>query len=645
MRLAKVEPGTFRMGADDGRLPDELTDGRPHLMYGDHDERPAHDVEITQAFHIGVVQVTNAQYEEYDPDHRQCRGRLGFSVEDDEAVVFVTWYDAMEFCRWLSEKEGKTYRLPTEAEWEYACRGGTRTPFHTGNALPEPFLKNARQSWFPDAARGEGNAEVVPLRVGLTPVNPWGLFDMHGNVEEWCHDWYGLYGAERQSDPAGPAAGDFRVTRGGSHSTLPFYLRSANRSAALPEDCTWLIGFRVVMGEGAATKPLPVEGRRRWQVEVRQEPPTPTGSVDAPVFLEPRVYVDLPADASGPLFHNHNHDTALASCPNGDLLALWYSCVTEQGRELVVAASRLRNRQTTWEEADLFWGAPDRNNHAPALWFDGEGTLYHFNGMSAAATWGPLATVLRTSDDSGVTWSTARLIMPEHKNRQMPVQTVFRAKDGTIVLPCDAVTVGRGGTALWLSRDNGETWTDPGGTIAGIHGAVVQLADGSLMALGRGDSIHGRMPMSLSSDMGETWRYLASPFPPVSSGQRCVLLRLQEGPILLVSFTEGRKEMTTMPIADASGQEREVTGLYAALTLDEGKTWPCRRLVSDDGPGRELETMDGRPFTMGFESAEPGGYLSVCQGADGLVHLISSRLHYSFNLAWLKATPPSTPAQ
>ena len=105
----------------------------------------------------------------------------------------------------------------------------------------------------------------------------------------------------------------------------------------------------------------------------------------------------------------------------------------------------------------------------------------------------------------------------------MPIESVIRTTDGTILVPSDADNSRPGGAdhgaSIWLSRDDGETWTDPGGTIAGIHAGVVQLKDGRLMALGRGDDIDGRMPKSLSSDMGKTWSYSASPLPPVTSGQ------------------------------------------------------------------------------------------------------------------------------
>ncbi|MCX8038773.1 MAG: glycoside hydrolase, partial [Candidatus Sumerlaeia bacterium] len=171
--------------------------------------------------------------------------------------------------------------------------------------------------------------------------------------------------------------------------------------------------------------------------------------------------------------------------------------------------------------------------------------------------------------------------------------------------------------------------------IAGIHAGVVQLGDGRLMALGRGNSIGGMMPMSLSSDMGENWTYSASPFQPIGGGQRLVLTRLKEGPLFLASFAKEIK------IKDAEGNERSSTGLFGALSFDDGKTWPVVRLISDGGPAREVGTTDNRPFTLSATSAEPRGYLSVCQTPDGVIHLISSGLHYRFNLAWLEEPMPA----
>jgi formylglycine-generating enzyme required for sulfatase activity len=643
MKFVRIEPGDFEMGIEKIPLPEPWAKSE-HLRDGDPDEQPVHRVSISKPFYMGVCEVTNAQYEQFDPTHRYIRGKMGFSIESDEAVVFVNWHEAKAFCNWLSKKEGLPYRLPTEAEWEYACRAGTTTAFSTGGSLPEAFHKNVGRSWYPDPERGKGGKEVVPLHVGNAPANPWGLYDMHGNVEEWCQDWYGPYHAGHQVDPVGRTDGDFKVTRGGSHSTELYYLRSANRLGAIPEERSWLIGFRAVLAKPPAGNLLPVPPAPLNQHHVSQQVPFDIAEgpdPDRPYFSGPRRYVNIAEGSNGPIFSNHNHVPKIVECANGDLLTIWYTCVSESGRELAIVASRMRHGTDQWEPATMFWDQPDRNEHTSSLWCDADGTLYHFNGFSVAATWGPLAVIMRTSTDHGRTWSKARLILPEHNRRQMPIESIFRTSDGRILLPCDAVTGGSGGTAIYLSDDNGLTWKDAGGTIAGIHACVAQLKDGRLMAFGRGDNIDGRMPMSISSDMGRYWKYSASPFPPVGGGQRPLLLRLREGPLVLVSFTGGRRGKGGMPITDVSGRQRNVTGMFAALSYDEGKTWSNTRLVSHDGPDTTHEAMDGRPFKLGFSSAEPGGYNSICQARNGVIHLISSRQHYAFNLKWLQTPPPA----
>jgi len=641
MKFVRIEPGTFTMGGLQKQLPKELA-GRRHMRDGDPDEQPVHKVTISKPFYMGVYEVTNAQYEQFDPTHRYLRGKLGFSIENDEAVVFINWNEAKAFCDWLSAREGHTYRLPTEAEWEYACRAGTTTVFHTGDKLPVSFHKNVGTRWYPDAARGRGRQDVVVLDIGKTMWNPWGLYDMHGNVEEWCCDWYGPYEAEEQIDPVGLVNGDFKVTRGGSHSTELYYLRSANRMGTIPEERNWLIGFRVVLGEMPQTKPLPRPQPQLNQRKVSQRIPQDIKKgpdPDNPYFSGPHEFVKIPEGSMGPIFSRHNHVPNIVQCANGDLLTIWYTCVSEKGRELAIVASRLRYGRDEWEPATMFWDQPDRNDHTSALWCDSDGTLYHFNGFSVAGTWGPLAVILRTSTDNGRTWSKARLILPEHNRRQMPIESIFRAKDGRILLPCDAVTGGSGGTAIYLSSDNGETWQDAGGTIAGIHACVAQLEDGRLLAFGRGDNIEDMMPMSISDNMGRSWKRSASMFTPVGGGQRPVILRLKEGPLCFVAFAN-----KGIKIRDVSGRQREVKGMFSALSYDDGKTWPHIRLISHDGADQEVSTMDGRLFTLGFSSAEPGGYLSVCQAANGVIHLITSRQHYAFNLKWLETRPPAEKA-
>lgn len=651
MKFVRVESGKFQMGSPDTKLPDDvLVPMKTERVWlaekGDYDERPAHQVTISKSFYMGDHEVTNQQYEEFDRLHAHQRGKFGFSIDDDEAVVFISWNEATAFCEWLSKKEGLPYRLPTEAEWEYACRAGTTTTFSTGELLPAEFIKNPDSSWYPVPGRSRGRAEVVPLNVGKTQPNAWGLYDMHGNVEEWCLDWYGSYEAGEQVDPIGREDGDFKLTRGGSHGTFGYYLRSANRQGTLPDDKSWYIGFRIVLGETPATKPLPKSSPAPFQQNVKQEIPADVlkGPDPAqPYFHGPRRYVKIAEGSEGPLYSRHNHDAGITECPNGDLLANWYTTVTERGREIAVATSRLRYGSDEWDAASPLWDTPDRNDHCPALYYDGDKTIFHINALSTAATWGPLAIIMRSSTDSGATWSKARIIVPEHVGRHQVIESIIRTKSGAWIIPCDAGPGGTQGTALQVSRDGGNTWTDPGGTIKGIHAGVVELSDGRLMALGRGNSIDDRMPMSISSDLGKTWTYRASPFPPIGGAQRLVLLRMKNGPLFFASFAN--KDAGGIKIKDASGTERTVSGLYTALSYDDGLTWNNIRLVWDGGPSRELPTLDRGTFTWTADNAEPRGYMAGKQARNGVVHLITSTNHYAFNQKWLETPTPAFPKE
>ena len=155
----------------------------------------------------------------------------------------------------------------------------------------------------------------------------------------------------------------------------------------------------------------------------------------------------------------------------------------------------------------------------------------------------------------------------------------------------------------------------------------------------------GHAPLSFSSDKGQSWTYVESEFPAVTSVQRPVMIRLREGPILLCSFTDqwsefykgNRKGMTFR----SEGGEFTGYGLFAALSYDEGKTWPDRRLITPGGPKREAGTMNHGVFTLSGTMAEPKGYLSITQTRDGRLQLITSGNHYVFNLAWLKQLPPA----
>jgi formylglycine-generating enzyme required for sulfatase activity/lysophospholipase L1-like esterase len=634
MKFVRIEPGTFQMGQINKTLPWEIlphNSGRgdrvDYLREGDFDERPVHPVKLSQSFYMGVYEVTNLQYELFSPGHKLLRGRNGFSTEDNEAVIFVNWYEARAFCQWLSDKEGLAYRLPTEAEWEYACRAGTATNYYTGDILPKEFYKN--NSW---ELRRPG-PKGISLAVGTTPANGWGLYDMHGNVEEWCLDWYGPYKEGLGVDPIGYVDGEFRVTRSGSHDSPVYVLRSANRLGSLPETRNWNIGFRVVLGKPPKTKPLPVPPKplhqqniiQRDRKLISQGPPK-----DKPYFKGPRKFVKIPTEQIGPLFSAHNHGPAIVECPNGDLIVSWFSCVSERNREMAQGGSRLRWAADTWDRASVFFDAPDRNDPTPQLWFDGRNKLYFFIGTSVGGEYKSLAIAMRTSTDSGATWSKARLVMPDFgTTRGGASEPVFRMHDGSIAMVFDD------SDSVWFSNDEGLTWFNRGGDIPGIHQGVVQLDDGRLLAYSRGGEIDGMMPKSISNDLAKSFTSVAGEFPHVDGGQRLVLLKLRQGPLFFASFAD-----KGIMITDSSGKQRQVRGLYTAISTDGGETWPHKRIVSDDGPGVAVESTNGGLFLMSQSNAEHKGYMSVCQSLDGLVHLITSMEHYTFNLKWLMTPAP-----
>ena len=218
-RMVFVRGGAFQMGSPEG--------------VGYDDERPRHEVSLSP-FWMASTAVTQGQYEAVmgrNPSH--------FTESPEHPVEQVSWEEAVAYCDALSKREGLPpeagYRLPTEAEWEYACRGGTQTRWWCGD--DESELGSV--AWY-----GK-NSEDQTHPVGLKRPNAWGLYDMHGNVWEWVGDWFGDYPSEPQADPCGPPRGDDRVIRGGSYWYDADWLRSAVRYRRwLPDDRD--VGFRVV---------------------------------------------------------------------------------------------------------------------------------------------------------------------------------------------------------------------------------------------------------------------------------------------------------------------------------------------------------------------------------------------------------------
>jgi formylglycine-generating enzyme required for sulfatase activity len=226
LELILIPPGEFTMGSEDSDSD------------ADVDEKPAHRVTLTQPFLMASTEVTQGQWKSV-MGTEPWQGNDYVRVGADYPATFVSWADAVEFCQRLGQQEGRQYRLPTEAEWEYACRGGSRTQYSFGDNRAD--LDG--YGWF--SANARDNYERYAHRVGQKRPNPFGLYDMHGNVWEWCSDWYGGYASGSQTNPTGSESGELRVDRGGSWNYEPRRCRSAVRDGDSPTGRDDL-GFRPV---------------------------------------------------------------------------------------------------------------------------------------------------------------------------------------------------------------------------------------------------------------------------------------------------------------------------------------------------------------------------------------------------------------
>jgi formylglycine-generating enzyme required for sulfatase activity len=234
LRLVLIPSGTFLMGSvDDGE--------HAHLEH-----LPTREVVISKPFFMSACQITQRQFEEISG---RKPSRYTGAQRPVEQVSFA---DAIEFCKKLSQKARRVFCLPTEAQWEYACRAGTETTFSFGDSDADLHkngnycdLSNTMGLEWQDKLHSDGFDKTSP--VGSFKPNDWGLYDMHGNVWEWCSDWFAdSFSGAKSTDPSGPPTGNLRVIRGGSFSDAPSRCSSASRSGCYPEQGTANIGFRVV---------------------------------------------------------------------------------------------------------------------------------------------------------------------------------------------------------------------------------------------------------------------------------------------------------------------------------------------------------------------------------------------------------------
>jgi hypothetical protein len=585
MKLIEAPAGDFVMG-------NAAESANRDLCFA---ELPAHTVRITQPFRIALEKVTVEQFRQFQPAFAGTPECLPYAAG-------VTWHDAVAFCEWLSRKGGRPYRLPTEAEWEYAAR----------------------------------QAEKL------------GLKNVFSGPLEWCGDWFGEYPNQAQADPVGPDRGLARVVRGScldegaKDIEAQDYAHPSHRAGVAPEFGAYpgapnglgrhRIGFRVVQAPMPATKPWPVDlsfvqqGIKQGAEQAMRGPDStkpyfrkrhllpippdnaPTGAIDA---------VGMPLS-----FRRHNHSPALTVCPNGDALMVVYTSYREYEPEVSLIAARLRFGAAEWDMPSPFVDFPGANDHAPLLLTEGDTTRL-FWGCPRMPGAFPFQWI--ESRDSGATWSEAHFprfqSAPGPHSRQ-PINSGFRGPNGTLHVASD----GDGSTSvLWEGEDDGRSWRDPGGRSAGRHTTDCLLKDGAILGMGgKNSDIEGFMPAVVSRDGGKTWERSKTVFPALATNQRPSLLRLQSGRLFFAGDFQDIRGRQPAGITQR--------GSYVALSEDDGKTWHIKKLIGTQ-PHENPKNLGG---------ADTLGYSAAAQAPNGMIHLITTMnqpcLHFELNEAWILAS-------
>jgi formylglycine-generating enzyme required for sulfatase activity len=295
MHMLRIPAGEFVMGSEESieSLQKAYPLAEKYRLENLFDEAPAHKVRITRPFYMAATEVTVGQFRQfvlrsgyvpesiadgtggygYNPQYEAAKSKRGdafegrdaryswqnpgFAQTDAHPVVNVTWGDAQALAAWLSKQEGRNYRIPTEAQWEYAARAGTTTRYHCGDEplclikVANTFDETSKPQWPQFAANAlpgnDGYAFTAPV-ASFVP-NAFGLYDMHGNAWEWTQDWYDedYYAKSPVTDPMGPIAGEVYVRRGGSWHTWSLYARSSYRNWNSPQTRYTLVGIRLTM--------------------------------------------------------------------------------------------------------------------------------------------------------------------------------------------------------------------------------------------------------------------------------------------------------------------------------------------------------------------------------------------------------------
>jgi hypothetical protein len=556
MEFVLISPGTFAIGK-------KSTLDREELAGLDYDQPAAHHITFTKPFYILKAPVSESVY--------QQSGLKG-------AANDISWNESAAFCSWLSKREGRTYRLPTEAEWEYIHQ-----------KRPEGVMMDDR---------------------------------------EWVQDGHGVLPPDDAADPIGPATGTTKVIREGT-----------KRESLSPDakSSPWGFAptrFRVALvtepPQHAFVSPLLFN-----QSAIKQSPePALQGPNPKIPYFTARLALPIPPEndvaLSGslvgldPAVMAHQHSPGFEILPNGDALAIYFSAKdtkggseSDEGTRFVQA--RLRFGAEEWEPPELFCDFKPFNDQSGLLWRDGN-TLRFFGGGRGASDWLPFK--MATSTNNGATWTMSLPLLDGSVKdyTAQPITSAFRATDGAIYFAMDA---NKDASFLWRSTDNGIHWHDMGGRTGARHSTIVPLDDrGHLLSIGgKNASIDGWSPMNTSADWGVTWTTSTkSPFPALASNQRPCLIRLANGHLCFVSDSYQRKKNA------APNGWRYGEGCIVAISSDNGENWQIKRLPV------ELPHESDRKFgTL--------GYATVRQAPNGVIHVLATMthpcLHYEFNEAWV----------
>jgi formylglycine-generating enzyme required for sulfatase activity len=607
MELVRVPAGEFAMG-----VPHDLK------LRDWFDSRPLHQVKITRAFSFGRREVTIDQFRQFDPAYQGDPKFAPFATG-------ITWDRAVAFARWLSAKEGRPYRLPTEAEWEYVAK----------------------------AAHAESGAKAVE-NLGAGPV-------------EWCLDWFGPYRPGAAVDPVGYTTGRMKVVRGGRMGSNPNrdwshweidYSRPEARLAFPPgfgpyEKNPQSLGFhpvgiRLVQAEeprGTVFTPMPP----LHEIGVRQDVSTAKIGPDPAIpYFRTRRYLPSPPDdvefsaidAAGfeGRFRPHHHSPGVTVMPNGDVLVAMYTSYEEYEAGVSIIAARLRHGADQWDLPSLLVDTVGVNDHAPLLMRDGDTVrLFWGSPFVGGVEVGPAAFPFQwmSSTDNGSTWGAVRYPLLEgqlHGYTRQPINSAFRDAKGRLLVASDGGRDPRSGLGggpesfLWASDNGGESWYDTGGRTFGRHTTFVEAKDGRILGFGgKNTEIEGFMPLATSVDGARSFSKSKSAFPALGNNQRPAVLRLQSGRILFAG-DYARRTDGAKPIPGTKGS-------YVALSDDDGVSWRFKTL-----PGTGDFQVPDVARLMGGGTL---GYAAAAQAPDGVIHLITTMtkpsVHLAFNEAWILA--------